>query len=514
MAAGPGIEKASMEDELEAVLMSKSSSQVIAKDLSRLIERIHFSSSKPEQDSGVADSLHIPSDNKRLTERDLRQSNNLYDKGAYRAPINIWKNLSESSEKRCWSADWKEGGLSPVGGYLKCKKQDEGKVVLSVYSSDRKTKLYVALGTDLYRTADNSRYFYGAFTDTLESCKQGERVFCGLSFKSRTHAREFVSMFETASGSAIAEEELPEEASASQKMKLRLPRHSQEPAWEVTPGNRGAIMLLVPPEFDTLSASDADQSLTESEYDPISESIAGKARHSAGEASNSDNGSGSGSVGDSEVQTLFPEERVILAKKKAYITAGMTEHQVRANLVADLVSSLVQTLDRDHEEEKEFQTRVEDALAAFRSSKATDFELLVPDLLEALGPKSNALRVLRAITQNIIFIAIYKLHTVLKGIPMTKDTDGFAGWHINIHVSSSVVTVSHFRRNSSLATCPEEERFAYDWALNLTFGRQPSQIQFISAGLRTCALFFGPKTSQQFKDKISRAFCGGRLILA
>jgi len=144
-------------------------------------------------------------------------------------------------------------------------------------------------------------------------------------------------------------------------------------------------------------------------------------------------------------------------------------------------------------------------------SEKSVLEMVVGDVFrEVIGRESKIAKVFKAIHQNIIFAACYQVKTLIPLKWMTKDVRGPEGWLITIQFSPGAVSVSHRRREESLAT--EVEKFWFEWELHMTFDANLEEMQ--ASVLKVTQLGFGENISQLKKESIKKALCSGRMILA
>jgi len=140
-------------------------------------------------------------------------------------------------------------------------------------------------------------------------------------------------------------------------------------------------------------------------------------------------------------------------------------------------------------------------------------QLVVQDLFEQkIGTTSKTAKVFKAIHQNIIFTAIFQLKSKVPITTMTRDVRTKDGWRINILFTQNVVSVSHRRREQSLATAPSDEQYWFEWELRIVFDKELKDIE--STLLKITDLGFSENINPKKRAELSSAFSCGNLIVS
>jgi len=141
----------------------------------------------------------------------------------------------------------------------------------------------------------------------------------------------------------------------------------------------------------------------------------------------------------------------------------------------------------------------------------TDYQYIMEIFFKTIGEDCPTARILKSITQNIIFTGIYAIKTKIPDLPMTRDVPTREGWTILVTFTRNIVTVVHRRREQSLATAPEDEKYWFQWDLRMVFDREIKALQ--SCGLRITELEFDEKMNPKKKDSIQKSLSFGSLII-
>jgi len=142
-----------------------------------------------------------------------------------------------------------------------------------------------------------------------------------------------------------------------------------------------------------------------------------------------------------------------------------------------------------------------------------DWENEVAGLFERLiGIDSKTARVLKMVNQNILFVGCYELKTKVTMNVFTKDVRGPEGWKILISGTKDTISVSHFKREESLATVPPTEKFWFEWRLHAIFDKEMEDLQ--AASLKVTNLGFGDETTPAKQEEIKRMLHYGNIIVS
>jgi hypothetical protein len=142
-----------------------------------------------------------------------------------------------------------------------------------------------------------------------------------------------------------------------------------------------------------------------------------------------------------------------------------------------------------------------------------ELELAMNDLFEnVIGPDSKTARVFKTIHQNILFVGCYELKTKITMNTMTKDVRGPEGWRILISFTKDTCSITHYKREESLATAPPTERFWFEWKIHMIFDKDMTDMQ--AAFLKVTNLGFGDEISDTKKAEITKMLCAGNLIIS
>eukprot|EP01112_Ceratiomyxa_fruticulosa_P007076 TRINITY_DN1826_c0_g1_i1.p1 TRINITY_DN1826_c0_g1~~TRINITY_DN1826_c0_g1_i1.p1 ORF type:complete len:320 (+),score=65.06 TRINITY_DN1826_c0_g1_i1:180-1139(+) len=186
-----------------------------------------------------------------------------------------------------------------------------------------------------------------------------------------------------------------------------------------------------------------------------------------------------------------------------------TPVQVTPITLYDDIKRVILTVAKKLEPER--YESIREGLEKQKVAERSVLEMVVADVFrEVLGRESKVAKVFKAVHQNIIFAACYQVKTLIPLKWMTKDVRGPEGWLISIQFSPGAVSVSHRRREESLAT--EVEKFWFEWELHMTFDANMDEMQ--ASVLKVTQLGFGDNVSQLKKESIKKALCSGRMIVA
>jgi len=142
-----------------------------------------------------------------------------------------------------------------------------------------------------------------------------------------------------------------------------------------------------------------------------------------------------------------------------------------------------------------------------------DLEMEMRDLFSKLiGEDSKTAKVFKAITQNVLFAGCVEIKTKVPMHTMTKDVRGPEGWRILVSFTNDTVSISHFRREQSLATAPDTEQFWFEWRLCMIFDRELTEMQ--SSSLKITNLGFGENCSGAMRASLSKALGAGNLLVS
>jgi len=145
--------------------------------------------------------------------------------------------------------------------------------------------------------------------------------------------------------------------------------------------------------------------------------------------------------------------------------------------------------------------------------KFSDLEGLVEDVFHStIGENSKIAKVLKVIHQNIIFTAVFQLKSKVPMTTMTRDVRTKEGWRVTVCFSNNVVTVSHRRREQSLATAASDKQYWFEWELRMMFDKDLNEME--SAILKITDLQFGENISPRKREEIKKALSAGNLIVS
>jgi len=147
------------------------------------------------------------------------------------------------------------------------------------------------------------------------------------------------------------------------------------------------------------------------------------------------------------------------------------------------------------------------------SSYGGEMELAMADLFSnVIGEDSKTTRVFKAIHQNVLFVGCYELKTKVTMGTLTKDVRGPEGWRILITFTKDTVTVTHYKREESLASAPKTDQFWFEWKIHMIFDKEMNDVQ--ASFLKVTNLGFGETTSELKKEEITRMLCAGNLLIS
>jgi len=200
------------------------------------------------------------------------------------------------------------------------------------------------------------------------------------------------------------------------------------------------------------------------------------------------------------------EDSLLNYQKKALKEINNEKNVQNENFLA-LKSVLLEIIQRFEPEET--YKEINDILESFKDDNP-DLQHICNEILTNIGIESTTAKLLKLITQNIIFVCIKKIKTSVTKEIMTGDVRGAVGWQIFILFANDIISVTHKRREKSLGTT-EEKSFWFDWVLHMTFDVRMEAI--LSATLRITDLGFSNKTNEDTKNQINNLFCNGDLLL-
>jgi len=162
-------------------------------------------------------------------------------------------------------------------------------------------------------------------------------------------------------------------------------------------------------------------------------------------------------------------------------------------------------------ETEEQVEEIREGLAQYRTYEG-ELELAMNDLFEkVVGEDSKTARVFKAIHQNILFVGCYELKTKITMNTMTKDVRGPEGWRILISFTKETCSVTHYKREESLATAPPTDRFWFEWKIHMIFDKAMTDMQ--AAFLKVTNLGFGDEISEVKKAEVTKMLCAGNLLV-
>jgi len=142
----------------------------------------------------------------------------------------------------------------------------------------------------------------------------------------------------------------------------------------------------------------------------------------------------------------------------------------------------------------------------------TDWELEMKDLFsQIIGEESKTAKVFKAITQNILFSGCVEIKQKIPMHTMTRDVRGPEGWKILVSFTETV-SVTHFRREQSLATAPPTEQFWFEWRLHMIFDKEMNDMQ--ASSLKITNLGFGDQCTGPARAELSKMLGSGNLIVS
>ncbi|PRP88352.1 hypothetical protein PROFUN_03266 [Planoprotostelium fungivorum] len=137
-----------------------------------------------------------------------------------------------------------------------------------------------------------------------------------------------------------------------------------------------------------------------------------------------------------------------------------------------------------------------------------DMGLVMEELFQTIGSDTPMARLLKSITQNIIFAGVYTLKMKVPSMPMTRDVRTREGWTVSILFTQNIVTVVHRRREQSLATPQPNDGYWFGWELRMVFDREATRLE--SCSLRITELYFEENIQPQKRESVAKALSYGR----
>jgi len=163
-------------------------------------------------------------------------------------------------------------------------------------------------------------------------------------------------------------------------------------------------------------------------------------------------------------------------------------------------------------ETEERLNEIKEGLKRFGSYQG-EIEFAMADLFHnVLGEDSKTTRVFKVIHQNALFVGCYELKTKITMNTFTKDVRGPEGWRILISFTKDTCTVTHYKREESLATAPPSEQFWFEWKIHMTFDKGMTDIQ--ACFVKVTNLGFGELISEAKKAEITKMLCAGNLLVS
>jgi len=142
-----------------------------------------------------------------------------------------------------------------------------------------------------------------------------------------------------------------------------------------------------------------------------------------------------------------------------------------------------------------------------------DYELIIESMFQkVIGVDSKTARVFKAIHQNIIFVAAFELKSKIKALQLTRDVRTKEGWKIQVLFHNNIVSISHRRREQSLAFAPSDEQYWFEWELRMNF--DDSLLALQSCNLKITNLGFDNNINPKKKDEINKVLSYGNLIIS
>jgi len=180
-----------------------------------------------------------------------------------------------------------------------------------------------------------------------------------------------------------------------------------------------------------------------------------------------------------------------------------------ATQARDHIRTAIIEVARNLETKDHFQTikKVVEA-AAF----AGDLELEMRALFNIIGEESKTAKLFKVITQNVLFAGCVEIKKKIPMHTMTKDVRGPEGWKILVSFTQDTISVSHYRREQSLANAPETEQFWFGWRLCIIFDKDMASVQ--STSLKITNLGFGDKCSGAMRASLRQALGAGNLLVS
>jgi len=143
----------------------------------------------------------------------------------------------------------------------------------------------------------------------------------------------------------------------------------------------------------------------------------------------------------------------------------------------------------------------------------TEFQLAMADLFHnVIGEDSKTTRVFKVIHQNALFVGCFELKTKITMNTFTKDVRGPEGWRILISFTKETCTVTHYKREESLANAPPTEQFWFEWKIHMTFDKEMTDVQ--ACFVKVTNLGFGEHISDAKKAEITKMLCAGNLLVS
>ncbi|GBG28816.1 Hypothetical Protein FCC1311_050372 [Hondaea fermentalgiana] len=179
-------------------------------------------------------------------------------------------------------------------------------------------------------------------------------------------------------------------------------------------------------------------------------------------------------------------------------------------LIVDLIVVLLAYLEPDEDVQAAVIEEVREIQASV--TEASDLQLVVRQIIEAVGVDSKVTKVLKCIHQNVVLQSTVAIKEKLTMQFPTKDVRSSDGWRITITLSKGFAQVRHTRREQSIDSFGNiENHWEFEWELRMTFDQQMQNMT--AAQLRVTRLMLSETMDVGLAARLKATLVDGLIVM-
>lgn len=203
------------------------------------------------------------------------------------------------------------------------------------------------------------------------------------------------------------------------------------------------------------------------------------------------------------------------ARRKKDGRSSIKADQLSSNIaiirmIVDLIAVLLEFLEPDEDERLAVMGEVHEIQDSV--VEGSDLQLVVRQIIVAVGVDSKVTKVLKCIHQNVVLQSTVAIKEKLTMEFPTKDVRNADGWRIAITLSKGFAQVRHTRREQSIDMFGNtENHWEFEWELRMTFDQQMQNMT--AAQLRVTRLILSEDMDPGLVERLKATLVDGLIVM-